>query len=118
MTISLNSYQANYLAPLGSLFCFVLFSFGGLILFFVCFGIYSSVFTFCLIFFISMKLGEIFTYPGLEGKSLYGNMPSGFGRRSGFKHSRGHIFPCGEPRRYKKPRKGACLNGAIPSAGS
>ena len=41
------------------------------------FETYSSVFSFCLIFFlfVTMKLGETVTYLGLEGMSLCGNVP-------------------------------------------
>ena len=39
------------------------------------FEIHSSVFSFCLTFFFSMKLGETVAYPRLDGVSLCGSVP-------------------------------------------
>ena len=43
----------------------------------------------------------------------------GLGVQDWHMHTEAHgMIGCREPRRYKEPRKGACLNGTIPRASS
>ena len=58
-------------------------------------GTNSLVFSFCLTFPVSVKLGEIASYYSLERVSLCWSMPSGFGGRAGSNMNTSHIFPQG-----------------------
>ena len=60
----------------------------------------SSVFSFCLTFSVSMKLGGTVIYSGLEGLSLCEcpytvHVPSGFSGSAGSDTSTNHLFPQG-----------------------